>query len=55
MSIVFEEIVAQIEPEAPARQEAAAPPPRREPESRPDALRAELDVLARRAARLVAD
>lgn len=55
MSIVFEEIVAQIDPEAPDRGEAEAPPRRAAPEPRPDALRAELDLLARRAARLFAD
>ena len=54
MPVVFEEIVAEVEPEAPA-----APAPRRAaaatPETRTQAVRRELSLLAQRAERLRAD
>jgi hypothetical protein len=54
MPVVFEEIVAEVEPEA-----TPAPEPRRapsaSPEARTQAVRRELSLLAQRADRLRAD
>jgi hypothetical protein len=53
MGVVFEEIIARVEPEATPRQDQDPPSPPKEAQR--DSIRAELAHIAQRAARLRAD